>query len=60
MKADRKSKVEAMLLHLLHSRTPEGKMWKAVTIPGIARFTRDDVEYELKRIRSRWWQFWKR
>lgn len=51
-------KLEAMLLHLLHTRAPNGKLWKAITIPGIDRFTREDVERELARTRRRWWQFW--
>ena len=59
---DRKIKLEAMLLHLLHSKSPDGKLWKAITIPGVARFTREDVEREIAATHEdtiRWWQFWK-
>jgi len=53
-------KLEIMLLHLLNSRTKDGKIWEAITIPGLGRFTRKDVEYELRKARTHWWEFWKR
>lgn len=52
---DRKIKLEAMLLHLLHSKH-DGKVWIAITVPGVARFTREDVAAELQRARRSWWQ----
>jgi len=54
-------KLEAMLLHLLHQKADNGKTWFAITIPGVARFTREDVEIRLKEARKckRWWEFWK-
>lgn len=55
-------KLEAMLLHLLNSKSPNGKLWAAITVPGIGRFTRQDVEDRLKTLRSpaKWYQFWKK
>ncbi len=60
MAVDR-TKLEAMLAHLLNERTTDGKLWSAITVVGIARFTRSDVEAELHHLRSdkRWWHFWK-
>jgi hypothetical protein len=48
--ADRK--LEAIMLHLLNTRADNGKVWIAITIPGVARFTRDDVQGYLDHARQ--------
>lgn len=54
------TKLEAMMVHLLNERGPHGKPWSAITVPGYPRFTRDDANEELHKIRrGSWWQFWK-
>lgn len=58
-----RTQLELMLLHLLHERSPEGKPWKSITLPGLGKFYREDVVREInaerKRARKRWWQFWR-
>lgn len=57
------SRLELMLIHLLNTRAPDGKLWKAISLPEYGRFTFDDVKEELeiaKAAKTRWWEFWKR
>lgn len=53
------SKLEIMLVHLLNERGPHGRPWIAITVPGFGKFTRGDTARALRKIRRRWWQFWK-
>jgi hypothetical protein len=61
------TRLEAMMVHLLNERGPNGRPWAAITVPGYPKFTRADAETELRKIRQhvcdecrrRWWQFWK-
>jgi hypothetical protein len=69
------TKLEAMMVHLLNERGPNGRPWAAIAVPGYPKFTRDDTEAELRVIRQvacdackaelaetptkRWWEFWK-
>ncbi len=54
------TKLEAMMVHILNERGATGKPWSAITVPGFPKFVRADVEYELLKARTRWWEFWKR
>jgi len=54
------SRLEIMLVHLLNERGPNGRPWAAITVQGMGKFTRADTEQVLRKIRRRWWQFWKR
>jgi hypothetical protein len=52
MNDERLIKLEAMLLHLLHTKTVNGKTWAAITVPDVARFTRQDVEDALRLVQG--------
>jgi hypothetical protein len=51
------TKLEAMLLHLLHKPGPSGRPWVSVTVPGYPKFTRDDVEHELYQAKRHWYSW---
>ena len=50
------TKLEAMMLHLLNERGPTGKPWASVVVVGHPKFTRADVEHELRKARMPWWK----
>lgn len=58
-----RTKLELMLLHLLNERSPEGKKWKSIELPGLGKFTREDLAHEIlterKRQEKHWYQFWR-
>lgn len=56
-----KTKLEAMLVHLLNEKGPTGRQWKTIQVEGFPMFSRDDVRKELANVRTpiKWYQFWK-
>ena len=59
-----RTQLELMLIHLLHERSAEGKPWRSITLPGLGKFTREDVAHEInaerRRQRAKWYQFWRK